>query len=268
MMVYKSFFLNDEEKPLDQLTCGGGFSGIFRTIGCVGDSLSSGVFEATSEDGSRDLHEYYEYSWGQYMAREIGAKVYNFSKRGLSARSYCEHFAPERGFWDKDKVCQAYILALGYNDITKIIKDGGNLGSLADVKPDWRNNEKTFVGYYAQIIQRLKEIQPKAKFFLMTIPRSEGEDRNKLEDTHQSLLYELSELFENTYVMDFRKYGPVYDEDFKKKFYLGGHMNPAGYLLTARMVESYLDYIIRHDMESFVQVGFIGTPYHNVHAKW
>ena len=36
-----------------------------------------------------------------------------------------------------------------------------------------------------------------------------------------------------------------------------------GYLFTARMVVSYVDYIIRHDMEAFKQVGFIGTPWAN-----
>ena len=28
------------------------------------------------------------------------------------------------------------------------------------------------------------------------------------------------------------------------------------------------DYIIRHHSEDFAQVGFIGTPYYNVSAKW
>jgi len=45
-------------------------------------------------------------------------------------------------------------------------------------------------------------------------------------------------------------------------------MNPMGYLLTAKYVMSYIDYIIRHNMEDFAQVGFIGTPHHNASAKW
>lgn len=266
-MDYKSFFISDGEKPLDALIYNGGFCGIFRTIGCVGDSLSSGEHEGTAEDGGKTYHDYYEYSWGQYMARNIGAKVYNFSRGGMTAEEYCERFAENECFWDKEKACQAYIIALGVNDITK---NGEALGGLSDIDMEnWRNNAKTFVGYYAQIIQRLKEIQPKAKFFLMTIPRSNDEiQRAKAEGIHQSLLYELSEKFENTYVLDFREYAPIYDDAFKSKFYLGGHMNAAGYLLTARMVESYIDYIIRRDMESFAQCGFIGTPYHNTHGKW
>lgn len=267
-MDYKNFFVDENEKPLDNLICDGGFCGIFRTIGCIGDSLSSGEHEGTAADGSKTYHDYYEYSWGQYMARNIGAKVYNFSKGGMTAEEYCECFAEKEDFWDKEKACQAYIIAMGVNDITK---NGEKLGSISDVDiKDWKNNNKTFVGYYAQIIQRLKEIQPKAKFFLMTIPRSADTDvqRKRAEEIHCGLLYEISELFENTYVIDFRKYAQIYDDDFKAKFYLGTHMNAAGYLLTARMVESYIDYIIRHNMEDFKQVGFIGTPYHNTLEKW
>lgn len=266
-MDYKLLFNDNDEKPLERLIFHGGFCGIFRKIGCVGDSLSSGEFEGTAKDGSATYHDYYEYSWGQHIARNIGAEVYNFSRGGMTAKEYCESFADERNLWDKSKACQAYIFALGANDITQ---NGKELGSVSDIKiNNWENNKKTFVGYYAQIIQRLKEIQPKAKFFLITIPRGKTDSlRIVAEDIHQHLLYQMAELFENTYILDFRKYAPVYDEDFKRLFYLGSHMNPAGYILTARMVESYIDYIIRHDMESFAQAGFIGTPYHNAHAKW
>lgn len=45
-------------------------------------------------------------------------------------------------------------------------------------------------------------------------------------------------------------------------------MNAAGYRLTALMVESYIDYIIRNNPEDFKQIGFVGTPVHNANAKW
>jgi len=37
-----------------------------------------------------------------------------------------------------------------------------------------------------------------------------------------------------------------------------------GYLLTATMTLSYIDYIIRHNMDDFKQIGFIGTGIENV----
>ena len=37
-----------------------------------------------------------------------------------------------------------------------------------------------------------------------------------------------------------------------------------GYELTARMVMSYIDYIIRHNMDDFKHVGLIGTGIEDV----
>ena len=59
-----------------------------------------------------------------------------------------------------------------------------------------------------------------------------------------------------------------YNEEFQKNFYLGGHLNVMGYKFTADMIGSYKDYIIRNNMEDFKQIGFVGTPYHNVSYKW
>ena len=72
---------------------------------------------------------------------------------------------------------------------------------------------------------------------------------------------EMAELFPNTYIIDWRQYGPVCDEEFRKRFFVGGHMNAAGYLFSAKIISSYIDYIIRHDFEAFSQIGFVGTPY-------
>ena len=42
-----------------------------------------------------------------------------------------------------------------------------------------------------------------------------------------------------------------------------------GYLLTGKMVSSYIDYIVRNNMEDFAQLGFIGKDgVHNCQAKW
>ena len=48
---------------------------------------------------------------------------------------------------------------------------------------------------------------------------------------------------------------------------MGGHLTLAGYLLTARMTESYIDYIIRANYKDFAQVGFIGTGFYNKNEK-
>ncbi len=261
--------MNTTEKPFDNLISDCGFCGIFRTIGCIGDSLASGEFESRDENGTPGYHDYFEYSWGQYIARACGNKVYNFSRGGMTAREFVQSFGKKIGFYDSDKVCQCYIVALGVNDHNRELEDPvkNAFGTLDDINlSDSTKNADTFIGNYARIVSDIKKMQPKARIFLMTMPRHSSE--SPLTNKHIEFLNELAKMYEFTYVLDFCKYAPVYDVDFRKKYYLGGHLNPMGYMLTAKYVMSYIDYIVRHNMEDFSQVGFIGTPYHNCNARW
>lgn len=250
----------ENEKPLENFANNGGYTAIFRKIGVIGDSLSSGEFESLDENGNKGYHDYFEYSWGQNLARICGSQCFNFSRGGMTAKEYCESFADSMRYWDPQYACQCYIIALGVNDIHN---QNQELGSLDDIcAENYSENAKTFIGYYAQIIQRLKKIQPRAKFFLMTMPKEDGRRIQEKTLLHREILYKLANYFDNTYVIDLYEYGPVYDEEFRKKFYLGGHLNPMGYVFTAHIVASYIDYIIRKNFDAFKEVGYIGTDLH------
>ncbi|MBR4859174.1 MAG: SGNH/GDSL hydrolase family protein [Clostridia bacterium] len=246
-----------DEKPLEHLAINGGYAAIFRRIGVVGDSLSSGEFESMDENGNKSYHDYFEYSWGQYIARMCGSTCFNFSRGGMTAKEYCESFADNMRFWDPQYACQCYIIALGVNDIHN---QDMEIGTTDDIcRDDYTKNADTFTGWYAHIIQRLKAIQPRAKFFLMTMPRETSRRLQEKSQAHRKALYNLADYFDNTYIIDLYEYAPVYDDEFKKKFYMGGHLNPMGYVLTAHMTASYIDYIIRHNPDDFKEVGYIGT---------
>ncbi len=252
-MDIQSYF-PEQEQPLDRITQTGGFASVFRTVACVGDSLSSGEFERLKEDGTRCYYDMFEYSWGQFMARALGCKVYNFSRGGMTAQEYMETFAASKGFWNVDLKCQAYIIALGVNDIFNCRRP---LGTVEDIKEDWKENGKTFAGYYGAIVQRYREISPNAKFFFVVPPRDPNAPWEEVAEDLAELLRQLPSVLPNSYVIDLRRYGPVYDEKFKEKFYLHGHLNPMGYRLTADMMMSYLDYIIRHNLDDFKNLGFV-----------
>ncbi|MBQ8575643.1 MAG: SGNH/GDSL hydrolase family protein [Clostridia bacterium] len=253
-MNWEEKLYDKNEKPLDTLVSGYSHTSVFRKIAFVGDSLSSGEFESRDSEGNKGYHDFYEYSWGQYIARKNGLTAYSFSRGGMTAKEYIESFAEEKGFWDKDKACQAYVIALGVNDVYNA---GMKIGSVDDIKADWHDNAKTFIGYYAAIVARYKEISPDAKFFFVTFPNDTA--RNKGDLTHEVIaqLYSLADYFENAYVIDLYKYGPVYDERLREKFYLYGHMNPSGYIFTAELIDSYIDFIVRHNPKDFDRVGFI-----------
>ncbi len=256
------------ELPLQNIPTDGGYCTIFRKIACVGDSLSSGEHESTNERGGKGFHDFYEHSWGQYLARMCGSTVYNFSRGGMTAKEYCEGYADSRGWFNREYAAQAYIIALAVNEL---LVRGWELGSIDDVNfDDWKQNKDTYAGHYATIIQRYKEIEPDAKFFLMTLPYETPETtpwKCEIANRQADLLYQLAERFSNCYVLDLRKYAPVYDQDFRDTFFLGGHMSAVGYVYTARLVVGYIDYLVRHHFEDFRQVGFIGTPYKNTTYK-
>lgn len=258
-MNVNQFYAIEGEKPLDNLVTDGGLCGIFRTIGIVGDSLASGEFESYTE-GLRGFHDFYEYSWGQYMARTLGNKVFNFSRGGMTAKEFVESFAGQCRMFDRDNLCQAYIIALGVNDFNRKVELGDVDRAFAEnPSPD----NQSFLVYYARIIKKIKIYQPKAKIFLMTFPYQpqKPEEVRAGREAFSQGIRELAKKFTNTYLLDFRKYAaPAFDEKWEKTFFRG-HMTPAGYLIMAKLVMSYMDWIIRNNPDDFAQVGLIGTPY-------
>ncbi len=175
----------------------------------------------------------------------------------MTAKEYIETFAENNGFWDKDKACHAYVIALGVNDIYNCNME---IGTISDIdKDDYRNNKPTFLGYYGAIISRYKEISPDAKFFFVTFPNTATPERDEKTLGMIKALYSLADYFDNSYVIDLYKYGPVHDREFKERFYHYYHLNPSGYILTAQLIDSYIDYIVRHNYNDFKRVGFINT---------
>ena len=259
---------NQNINPLETLVTDGGFVGIFRRIGCIGDSLASGEFQSTKEDGSQGFHDMYDYSWGQYMAREAGCTVYNFSRGGMSAKWFNDSFEKECGIWTEEKKCQAYIIGLGVNDV---LNQNQPIGETGDCEREGYADNRTYAGEYEIIIKKIKEFQPKARIFLITIPDKgdlASEDRTTKAAAIAKLLAEFCEKYEFTYLIDLFKYAPKYDSKFYEKYFLAGHMNPMGYMMSARQIMTYIDFIIRNNMEDFKQVPFIGTPWHSDKAKW
>ena len=174
-MNINKIFAQNEEKPLDNIIEGYSNTSIFRTMAFIGDSLSSGEFESVDANGNRRYHDMFEYSWGQFIARKNGLTAYNFSRGGMTAKSYLDSFADEKGFWDKQKACQAYVIAIGVNDI---YNNKMEIGSVDDIDlDDYQNNKPTFAGYYAQIISKYKEISPNAKFFFVTFPNENNPNK-------------------------------------------------------------------------------------------
>ena len=264
MVTFRHFFTN----PIKKFVPDGGFTSIFRTIGFIGDSLSSGEHESL-KDGQKGYHDYFEQSWGQFIARKCGLTALNFSKGGLTCYEFFDYYIKERKnpFIEENR-CQAYVIALAVNDMNhldEIYTDG--FGSFDDV--DWENgdnNKNSFVGQYVRIIQRLRKFEPKCRIFVMTTPK-EKPFKERYEWV-MKFLVQLPKYFDFLYVLNLWKYAPIYDRKFGKRYFCGGHMSAAGYKFTADMVATYIDYYVRKYPEDFTQVAFIGKDVHNEKEKW
>ena len=266
MIIWRHFLTSPIRKVLHHE----GYVSIIRHNGGIGDSLSSGEHESFKE-GTKGFHDYYEYSWGQFIARKCGNRVINFSCGGLRCDTFFQYIEDNNPFIDENR-CQVYIIALGLNDISHLSEaypDG--FGSLEDVDySNEDNNRNSFIGQYYRIIQKLRKFEEKCRIFLINIPKESCHSKKQKEqyDKFREMQIQMVKNNEFLYLIDLRKYAPIYGKRIKKKYFLGGHMSAAGYKFTSDLVITYLDYYIRKNMDDFKQIGFIGKGIHNTKEKW
>lgn len=246
----KKFNLYDIESDMN-------YCSLFRTVACVGDSLSSGELVSKSKEGKNEFHDWFEYSWGQFIARRAGFKAYNFSRGGMTAKEYVESFADFNRMWSPEYAAQAYVIALGVNDLLGLKME---VGAVSDVELNGEN-KPTFAGYYAKIIQRYKEINPRAYFFLVTMPKQfdDCEHNKNMKAAHAALLKDFTKTFSNTYLIDLYNLSPEFDEEAVKKYMMNGHMTPAGYIFSAECIRKVWNEVIKENLNDFNDSAFVGT---------
>ena len=226
----------------------------FLKIGCIGDSMSSGECKYTNVDGTTSLVDLYEHSWGQYMARKYGLSVVNLSQGGLTTRSW---FTSSYGYTlaiKEENKCNAYIIGLGINDRNKLGSE--YLGTIDDIDIDNAdNNNDTFYGNYAKIIQKMKKIQPKAKFFLMLDPNK------AVDEEFQNATAEIATLFENCYVLDMTLYADLYSSSGFIGQQNRGHYNAISYNYMGTLIGAEISKYMYVNHTEFNQIEFIDTDY-------
>lgn len=240
---------NVPEKPLDNIKRDGGMCAIFQKIAVIGDSLSSGAHEYYDTSGTWHCDDIPNLSWIQFMGRSMGITAHNFSFGGATTTSWIAEFKNRLTEFKAD----AYFIAIGYND-----KGNITMGTTADIDvSNYLLNANSFCGNYGQIIQRIKEVQPKARIFCITEPNSgsESTSRNQLNDAIRSVCA----MFDYCYLIDLFENAPKYNTAFMSEYANGGHLNVLGYKLTADYIMTYTDFIIRNQYEDFREVAFIGT---------
>lgn len=245
--------LTPEDIPLATINETAGLLSCFLNVGCIGDSLASGESVYKNDDGSTGYADLYKHSWGQYLARMTGNTYYNWSSGGRTTSSWLSSSYATQCF-DGQHKCEAYIIGLGQNDRNQNI----TIGTLTDIdKSNYENNSNTYYGNYGKIIQKIKEMQPKAKIFVLTDPQEATETKG-----YNTAVRTISTLFDDVYLVDLYTYGKeLYSSGIIAECNRSGHYNAMAYREMALIIASYIDWIMRHNVSDFSQIEFIGTEY-------
>lgn len=256
----------NSENPLSVIITDGGLAGIFESYACCGDSLTQGVFDRTN-GVAMDFNATSFNSYPSQLARITGCKVFNLGNAGATAcnseqsikdwHSYLQTARVNKWFTDEFKP-KAYIFAIGTNDIGYYDSFTGNVETDIDVN-DYNNNDTTTsVGGLATMIQKAKELQPKAIIFVETIDNTRNVKlaRDEANEKIRAIANKL-----DCYLIDMAKYWIQEDEvsEWVSKYQNGGHLNAMGYLLKTQARITYIDWIIRNNPEKFKEIQFIGT---------
>jgi hypothetical protein len=139
---------------------------MFYKIGILGDSFASGSLHHPDGSGSETN---YNLSWGQILARDIGATVTNYSKGGLSASTWLTNTEFGLSKLLSSDPEQLYICAFGINDWNQ--RTTYPIGTIADCNVDYSQNPATFYGSYGKVIGNIKAHASNAKIIMLSIMR-------------------------------------------------------------------------------------------------
>lgn len=211
---------------------------LFNTFGVIGDSFASGalLYNNTHKDD-------YAHSWGQILARKLGTICTNYSRSGLTTRSW---LTDTRGLplLLNSPAEEIYYLVLGINDASSLGES--YLGSLEDITShsSMADYGDTFYGNYGRIIENIQQHAPHAKIVMFTMAH----------ETTNAIPY-------NTAIIEIAKhYGIPYivqtnDSFFTSQFFWDnlaqGHPRAVGYSGMAAAFERLLTDCLRNNTAYF-----------------
>lgn len=197
---------------------------LFEKVGVIGDSYASGEL---AFDGHYIDH--YEISWLQILARKNGFTGTNFSKGGITTRT-----------WLTDSRCMPlmqssdaqdlYILALGINDEAL---GTSYIGSEDDID----NGSDTFYGNYGKIIKAIQTKDPQAKLVIATIANS-----SDIATKFNEAITTIANHF--TIPMIVQLDDPLFNSSFYKDNMIGGHPTAPVYSSMALAYERMINRVM------------------------
>ena len=243
----------DVDTPLSNIGKTSVFTSIFSKYGIIGDSLSSG---AQDTEGGGNAVDMPHFSWATFLEKSTGCETVRLCRGGLQLKNWHSSFESKARL--EENKCPAYIIMLGHNDTAS------DLGTIEDINLSNLSNSsnETQFGMYGRLIGTLRDISPNCRIFCVTYPifYVENYGTNNIARTLPSYI-------ENCYCIDLWKY----DENRKSvgntsfatpnPYFSKLHGTVLGYKHWSDIIVSYIDYIIRHNLTDFADIGYINTEY-------
>lgn len=203
----------------------------FRNIGVIGDSYASGVVYSAQDTATNN----YAISWPQMIARKNGVTAKNFSRGGLTTKTW---LTSEYGLtlMNSTSAQNLYIVALGLNDATKIDNEEYDLGRIDDIDTsDPTQNEDTFYGNLGKIVSAIITKAPNAKIILSTIAYS----RTATHASINTAIKAVANLFEIVYIEP--NNSGLFTSTYWTNQILYGHPTVSGYGGMAQVYEKFIN---------------------------
>lgn len=249
----------------------------------IGDSSSTAVFETLPQyswpeklNGLLGNYSGHQRSWS------IQNRVMTFARGGLTLAEFFDVFYTgfEEEFMMSTPKADCVIIALGVNDAGLFMKDADvypgykypcvtaypnrtSYGSLNITEDEVRtdveyydtssNDAFSFVGQYYKLIRSIKAIRPETHVFCVTSPKN-GRDEHlppEWNEATRHIVKIMREKYGNTvWCIDIAKYSPWTDEH-QTHFNYNGHLSAYGYTFVAYQMATYLDWIVRKNIDDF-----------------
>ena len=268
-IIYKKSFdtLNDEVQTMsgkvNMINTPSLFS-CFLKFGIIGDSLSSGCCIYNTEEAPSQItgKDFYDHAWGKYMSRRLGTQSIFFSQGGLTTRSWLTTDWIQTKFIEADALCDCYIVYLLTNDCWALGES--YLGTINDITNDYTQNPDTYYGNYARIIEKIREISPKAPIFMLTKPSPSNDPYIGKFNTAVRNIANYYGKNNNVHLIDVHQ---LAINEFSQSSFISSnrrqaHYNAAGYNAISQVLEKLFNKYMYDNIDYFKQIEFINTDYH------
>ena len=206
---------------------------LFQNIGIVGDSYASGELYVNG-----NYIDHYDISWGQILARKNGIKATNFSRGGLTTRSW---LTDEHGLalLNNSDAQNLYIIALGINDFS--------LGdSYLGTENDVNTKADTFYGNYGKIIAAIQAKAPNAKIILSTM----SYDGQGVQHNFNEAIKTIAKHYGLPVIVQVDD--PLFTSEFYTSHMVGGHPTAPVYSAMANAFQRLIEQSMSDNLDYFM----------------